>query len=433
MKIKSLSALLLLLAAAPMASAQPPSAPAAPPATPAPSFEERLAARAAENRHALTYQNGAFSGPGWDLLVREGRKSQFLLVGEEHGVAEVPAMVRELFEALQPAGYRHLAIEISPAMAAVLDDTARGKEGNQRLAAFFKENPPGVAFFTLQEEAELLAAARATVNGSGSVLWGLDYEMSADRYLLDRLRKKAPQGPAREAAEALYQKSAAAWKTVSEEHNPGAFFSFANSPEIFQELRKAWPNPDPESARVIDLLEETLAINKLFADRRGWESNERRAQLNRRNFLRYWREAESRSQQAPPRVLFKFGASHMVRGRNMSEVFDLGSLASELAASEGSQSFHVLVIGGAGTQHAVFNPFKLQYEPAPVEMAADPALKPILGQALAEGFTLIDLRALRPLLSAARTKTADPELMRVVHGFDALVILSGSQASRSLP
>ncbi|HEX2222945.1 MAG TPA: hypothetical protein VHN15_01930, partial [Thermoanaerobaculia bacterium] len=372
------------------------------------------------------------SGPGWDLLLQEGRRSRFLLVGEEHGVAEVPALVRELFEALQPAGYRHLAIEISPAMAAVLDETARGKDGVRRLAAFFKENPPGVAFFTLQEEADLLAAARAAVQGGGPVLWGLDYEMSADRYLLDRLRKKAPQGPARDAAEALYQKSAAAWKTVSEEHNPGAFFSFANPPEIFQELRKAWPNPDSESARTIDLLEETLAINQLFGQRRGWESNERRAQLNRRNFLRHWREAESRSQEAP-RVLFKFGASHMVRGRNMSEVFDLGSLASELAAAEGGQSFHILVIGGAGTQHAVFNPFKLQYEPAPVEMAADPALKPILGQALADGFTLIDLRALRPLLSAARTKTADPELMRVVHGFDALVILSGSQASRSLP
>lgn len=91
------------------------------------------------------------------------------------------------------------------------------------------------------------------------------------------------------------------------------------------------------------------------------------------------------------------------------------------------------MIGGAGTQHAVFNPFKLQYEPAPVEAAADPALKPLLTQALPEGFTLIDLRALRPLLSAARTKTADPELMRIVHGFDALVILSGSTASRSLP
>lgn len=34
--------------------------------------------------------------------------------------------------------------------------------------------------------------------------------------------------------------------------------------------------------------------------------------------------------------------------------------------------------------------------------------------------------------SPARTKTADPELMRIVHGFDAMLILTGSHPSRML-
>ena len=73
------------------------------PAPPAqtPSFEERLAASAAENRHAVLYRNGAFSGPGWDLLVEEGRKSRFFLVGEEHGVAETPALVLSALASLR--------------------------------------------------------------------------------------------------------------------------------------------------------------------------------------------------------------------------------------------------------------------------------------------------------------------------------------------
>ncbi|HEV2845705.1 MAG TPA: hypothetical protein VG477_12715, partial [Thermoanaerobaculia bacterium] len=66
--------------------------PASPPAK-GPTFEERLAARAAENRYAVSYKNGAFSGPGWERLVEEGKKSRFFLVGEEHGVAEIPAVV----------------------------------------------------------------------------------------------------------------------------------------------------------------------------------------------------------------------------------------------------------------------------------------------------------------------------------------------------
>ncbi len=70
---------------------------------------------------------------------------------------------------------------------------------------------------------------------------------------------------------------------------------------------------------------------------------------------------------------------------------------------------------------------------------AGPAALPQLGGAArgegggASGFTLIDLRPLRPLLSAARTKTADPELMRIVYGFDAVLVLTGSHPSRMLP
>jgi hypothetical protein len=409
--------------------AQPPAPP--PAAAPAPTFEQRLAARAAENRHAATFQNGAFSGPGWDLLLAEGQKARFFLVGEEHGVAEVPAVVRELFRALQPAGYRHLAIEISPPLADVLDERARGADGLQRLSSFYREYPPGVAFFTLKEEAELLVAARAAATGDSPVLWGLDYEVTADRFLFERMRGKAPDGPARAAVEALHETSAAAWKTVSTDKDPAAFFSFSQPPEVLDAVRKAWPDPDPESAIALEVIGETLAINRAFVENRNWESNDRRARLNRRNFLRHWHQALAEG--PAPRVLFKFGASHLLRGRNVSEVFDLGNLVSEMAAAEGSQSFHLLVVGGAGTQHAVFNPVSLAYEPAPVDLVAEESLQAIAGQAWPEGYTLLDLRPLRPLLSAGRTKTADPELMRIVHGYDALLVLTGSHPSQMLP
>lgn len=393
---------------------------------PAPTFEERLAAKAAESRHAVHFKDGVFSGPGWDLLVKEGQASRFFLVGEEHGVAEIPAVVRELFRTLQPAGYRHLALEISPPMATVLDGHAR--EGLPKVASFFQEYPPGVAFFTLKEEAELLVAARAAVNSKEPVLWGLDYEVTADRFLFDRMRAKAPEGPAREAVEALHKKSAEAWKTVSETKNPAAFFSFSMTPDILAGLRQAWPNPDAESALALDVIGETLAINQLFVTNHNWESNERRGQLNRRNFLRHWNEVKASS----PRVMFKFGASHMFRGRNVSEVFDLGNLASEMAAAEGGKSFHLLVIGGAGTQHAIFNPMELRYVPAPVDLADEEGLGPIVGHSFPEGFTLIDLRPLRPLFSSARTKKSDPELMRIVHGFDAILVLTGSRPATML-
>jgi hypothetical protein len=429
MKTKKIRSVLLGLTALTIARAAWAQAPAAP-ATPTPTFAENLAAKAAQNRYPVVLKDGALSGRGWEMLLEEGRKSRFFLVGEEHGIAEVPLVVRALFRALQPAGYGHLALEISPPMARALDETVRGEDGVGKLAKFFAANPPGVAFYTLQEEAGMLAAVRAAAQGTTPVLWGFDYEMMADYYLLDGVRRRAPEGAAKTAAEALYAKSGAAFEKVVKSHNPSAFFSFSNLPEVLADLRRAWPQPDPESARALDTIETTLAINQLFAAGRGWESNDLRARFNRGNFLRALNEAKAAGEKEP-RVLLKFGANHMTRGRNMTEVFDLGSLAAEIAATEGSRAYHLMVVGGAGTQHAIFNPMALTYEPAPVELAVEEAMKPLFDQALPEGWTLIDLRALRPLLSDART--TDPELMRMVHGFDGLLILSGSHPSRPLP
>lgn len=420
----AVAGLVALAAALPLGSQAPP---AAPPAA-APSFEERLAARAAANRQAVSFHGGTFSGPGWEWLVKEGRASQFFLVGEEHGIAEVPAVVGELFRALRPAGYRHLAIEISPPMADALERQLRSG-GLPGLQTFYRENPMPVAFYTLKEEAGLLAALTAAT--PGDALWGLDYEVLGDRHLLDRLRRKAPAGPAQAAAEALHDKAQAAWKTALESKNPAGLFAFGNPPELFDELRRAWPHPDGESAKAIELLRETLAINRLFVDGHNWESNDRRARLVRRQFLRRFHAAEAREK--TPRVLFKFGGNHMLRGRNVTEVFDLGSLTAEIAEDRGTAAFRLLVVGGAGTEHADLDPSVMQYAPAPVEITAQKELEPIFRQTLPEGLTLFDLRALRPLFTGARAKTTDPELMRLVHGYDAILVLTGSHPSRALP
>ena len=71
--------------------------------------------------------------------------------------------------------------------------------------------------------------------------------------------------------------------------------------------------------------------------------------------------------------------------------------------------------------------------PANVDLANEEGLGPITSQPFPAGFTLIDLRPLRSLFSAARTKKSDPEIMRIVHGFDAILVLTGSHPSQMLP
>jgi hypothetical protein len=406
------------------ASAQ--EAPASPPAPPQqPSLPERIAARALENRHRLEFDGVRFSGPAWDLLLDEGRSSHFFCIGEEHGIAENPKLAAQLFSALAPLGYSKAYVEISPPMSVELDRAARdGVDGLRRL---FTDPGANVAFFGMREEAEWLASARGTAHGRGQTIRGLDYEVGGDRRLIALLNAKRKPRAARIAMETLEAASGASWAQYAETHNPQFIFSFSGDPALVRAVRDAWPSADAQARWILETLEETLAIIRLWSSNEGWASNERRARFNRANLRRYWREEDE-----PSRAVFKFGASHMVRGLSHTQVFDIGTLVSEQAENMGSKSYHVMVMPGAGSLVAQFDPTAWTYRPSQAGTYEDQGMGPLLEAAFPDAFTLIDLRAIRPLVFGRRHKTLDADLVRTIHGFDAILVMSGSTPSANL-
>lgn len=416
-----------LLAAALIASAG--IAQTSPQATaPPPSFTERLAQTARANRHRLAWDGKTFSGPAWDLLLAEGRASQFLLIGEEHGIAENPKLAAALLRALAPAGFSKLVIEVSPRMAQELDRAAgAGVDGLRRMFALPGGEP---AFFGMTEEAELLVTARSIASDPSPVLWGVDYEVGGDRLLISLLEKKPKPPAALSALAALKAASADSWAQYAATKNPQFIYSFSGDAALVRALRDAWPERDAEVSGILETLEETFEINGLWVARKGWASNDRRSTLMRTNFARYWK-AEKQAGKTP-RAIAKLGASHLMRGRNSTETWDLGTLLPEIATLEGSKAFHLLVLPGASSKTAVFNPAEWTYAPAPARGGYGAGLEAILAEADAEHFTLIDLRPLRPLLGNWREGTTTYELMRTVHGFDAVLVMSGSTPSSNL-
>lgn len=402
------------------AQAQQSAAPAAPP-----DLSQRIAARAAENRHRLEYDGAVFSGPAWDLLLTEGRQAQFFCVGEEHGIAENPKLAAQLFRELAQSGYRKACVEISPPMAAELDHAAR--DGVSGLRSLFADPRANVAFFGMREEAEWIAAARDAVRGREQVIWGLDYEVGGVGRLLDRLRAKRKPQSAEAPFQALFDAAAASQAQYQETRNPQFIFSFSGDPALVRAVREAWPSPDADADWMLATLEETLAINRLWITNEGWASNQRRAAFNRANFRRYW-DAEERK----PKIMFKFGASHMVRGMSHTQVLDIGTQISELAEARGGKSFHIMVLPGVGSQIAQFDPSAWTYRPGNVGTYEDQGMGPLIGAALPDAFTLIDLRPLRPLVFGRRHKVLDADLVRTIHGFDALLVMSGSTPSANL-
>jgi len=393
-----------------------------------PTWLERLTEAAKANGLALNYDGARFSGPAWDKLVNEGKAAQFFLLGEEHGIAENPKLAAQLFAELAKDGYSKFVIEVSPPMATALDQSARG--GIAGLQTHLHTKGWEAAFFGMKEEAEMLAAARAAVTGDAPVFWGVDYEVGGDRLLISKLEAKAKPPEAEAAVAKLRAASTAAWARYEAEKGPQFMFSFSGDPALVRAVRDAWPGHDAETAALLLALEETLEINKLWVEGKGYESNVRRSGDMRAAFLKHWQAEKAAGRK--PKVFAKMGASHLMRGRNSTETYDLGTFANELAFLEGGHAVSVMILPGKGSPAAVFNPVTFTYAPNTPKDDYNKGLAPLIDQADPKTFTLIDLRPLRPILGRWREGT-DPELMRIVHGFDMLLVMSGSTASGNLP
>lgn len=390
-------------------------------------IEEKLTEAAEAERERLQFDGARFSGPAWNTLVSEGNKAHFFMIGEEHGIAENPKLAAALFTELAGSGYSKLLIEVSPPTSMALDKAATG--GLDGLRQLFSGIGGEPAFFGMKEEAELLVTVREAIADDQAAFWGLDYEVLADPQMLKTLSAKHKPAAALSAMASLQAASEAAWAKYQETRNPQFVFSFSADPALVRAVKEAWPDRDPETEIILTTMEETLEINRLFVTGRSWQSNARRGALLRNNFIRYWQEEKHAGRS--PKVMAKFGANHMVRGRNTTETWDLGALLPETAALEGSTAFSLLVLPGTGAQTAVFDPTRLKYVSAPAKDGYGKNLEAITSAAFGDAFTLIDLRPIRPLVGSARSGV-HPDLMRIIHGFDMLLVMSGSTPSGEL-
>jgi len=390
--------------------------------------EQKITETAIANRYVLAYDGDHFSGPGWEKLLEEGRKARFFLIGEEHGIAENPKLAGALFTELAKDGYAKIIIETSPQMAELIDHAAN-RAGVEGLKDLFAEPGGEPAFFGMKEEAEFVAQTRAAISGAEPLFWGVDYEVTGDRQLIKRLRQKGKPAAAEVALGKLEAESNALWAKHAETGGPQYIFSFAGDPQIVRDLRSAWPERDEETAAILNTLEETLEINRLFMSGQNWQSNQRRADLIRSNFLRHWKAEKAAGRS--PRLMAKMGASHLVRGRSYTEAFDLGTLLPELAGMEGGHSFNVMILPGKDALTAVFDPTNFSFRAAPAKDGYGKGTEPVLAAALDDRFTLIDLRPLRSVIRPGKISD-DQELVRLIFGYDMLLLMSGSTASGEL-
>lgn len=378
-----------------------------------------------ENRRVVSGDDQTLAGAGFEFLVREGAASEFFLVGESHNMAEIPQLTRQLASALRGHGYAALAIEIGPRSA--VDLVARLEHGGLAAQREFAQSYPfTLPFFENRGETELLQGALE----AGYAVWGLDQEfVGSGRYFLDLLAGLAPDQATRELVAAWQARELEAALHFQRTQSTEKAMLLTGTQDEFDELRAAFEagaEPSAESAdealEIIEALATSSRIYQLWRPQ-NYENNRQRVDYLKGNLVARMRAWEA-DHGTPPKVLLKFGSVHTVRGRTVTNQFDLGNLGLQLAVVRGGRSFHLwttalgmLQADGSVSDWRSDEPgWQLIYD------LVDPD----------QPWTIIDLRELRPWFHRDSNRVGNENLAEMVFQHDAVAIAPQLRAAEPL-
>lgn len=385
----------------------------------------------------FTIVNGHLSGEGGDLLTQMTRENQFILVGEDHGIRELPEFVSALFAAARPAGYSHIAVEIGPITARRLENMMRKADAQQEVNAFLgRYTAFTLPFYFWKEEAQMLESIVKSVPGKRGVVWGLDQEfIMSPTYMFERLAELAPSKKARALATQVAATSAREDSVMLKTGNPTTVWMVTSSDADLAHLKSAFSaKPGTEAEEIIRELSTSRDIYRMFNAGTNYESNQKRDDLMKRHFLNAYNTAKARGE-AMPKAIIKLGANHVFRGPSTTDTYEIGSFIPEFTATTGGKSSGILVVVAKGTWNA-YRPFgsdesdKTQkYDPMTTSEYAVFDIKSILGAASTTDWTYIDLRPARAMVADGHLKGLTPKSRRLLTSFDAVVVIPEGHAS----
>ena len=377
------------------------------------------------NRLAITLDKGTLAGPGAAPLLQASRQAQYVLLGEDHGVAEIAQFSSAYFNALAPAGFTTLVTENGPVAASALEGMLKRPDAVAAIARFDAAYPDAIAFYTMRQEAEMLVGF-ALAAGPRFEQWGIDQEfIGTAKYLIARMLAQPVNPAARAKLEALRQMEAVAYQKAAATGNPMEYLMLSASDEELASLRPLLAGPKEQTALgLLDALLDSRAIYQKSASKVPGD----RDLSNRMRLALLKRTLGSRLGVREQKLLVKVGANHAYKGINPLNNRDVGNFLAERAEGQGLTSLHLIVLAAKGKQLRFAGAGKPP-QPAPIELDGA-AFKLLAGAGATDGsWSLFDLRSLRPGLR--KLVAGDIDMLNLINGYDfALVIPEGSASTQ---
>lgn len=377
-------------------------------------FEQKLR----EVRYDLQMMNDRFAGTAAPVLESAIAGAQYVLIGEDHITREVPQFTTAVCDMMGPQGFSTMVVEASPEVAVFMSGSLGKPDRVARMAALLHQYPDSVAFFNIRQENDLVEHCAQAAHNPNFHLWGLDQPfIGSAGWLLEQMLATHPGPKATAVLNRLKgeeQKDAA---QAQETGDPSKVFLLA-APE--SELTDAAVVLQREGNLAANmLLQELIESRRIYLENfqgHAAESNDHRAHLLKQNFRQHQKTAGDDQQ----KMLVKFGDSHLYKGFNDIHQRDLGNYIAEVADAQGARSLHICVLGANGS-HWVYGGYNRPGKLEPFSLGEGdlyPWVKPAVDSRLPNEWTLYDLRKLRfqPLGSV------DPQMERLIYGYDLLVI-----------
>ena len=373
-----------------------------------------------QNRYAFEPAGpDRFAGPGWERLQAEIGRSQFVLLGEDHGLAEIPALAQAVAEVLKPAAF---VAEISPYEA---QDLNRLAAAPGLPTAFQQQYPFSLSFYNWTEEFRLVQALHAR----GVPVLGLDQLYAGNAgHLVAQMADQARDPQVR----AALRRRATAYLAHDRRnlYGPtvlGPSLMSTLPPIAVDSLVALAAHESPAVQAMARALADSHAIYRASAARTalptGLMAHQTRVNGMKQELLQQLRPYEQGPNHQLPRLLFKFGCNHLGRDRAiLSNIADVGSLAANLADAQGQPSLHLMVMGKQGIQN-VRDSFDHAANLGPLAPQDNPFLLPFFDQTPAGPWQLFDLRPARKALATHRLLVANPQLERTLLSYDYLVVI----------
>ena len=376
--------------------------------------QEEFVKAFSENTTALSLNEGGLSDEGAVLLAEAVAQSQFILIGEAHGLKEIQEFSAALFDIAYANNFKALVVETDPFAADALELLATMDD--ETIADFHRKFPMAIPFFHSVEGMNLAKHVYETSNGSAR-LWGVDQVfVVGPRLIFSKLGERADTEAGMQLAKEYQERATVAFEQAMQANNPGAVLMTSLTEEDFDKMRSAFAN-DETSLKMVEQLRLSQEIYQYWYAGEYYLNNSVRSQLMKRLFNEYYHEVEIWSD-SPPKVMVKLGANHCVRGLTPTRIYDLGNMLSEMADIQGNQSLHIKLTGAKGQSFNMLGGVQDFDSTEDWHEWINEALADHLANS-SSNMLLIDMRPLRNL----RLKEADQEIKDLVFGFDMWAII----------